>query len=242
MQKFIRILYSTLYMAYVITTFFFVAFIGIFLSFFTKDKIEFRFKYSKGWFKNFVLPPSLNKIKIKGLGNIPKNKPAIFVSNHGSYFDVPIYLAYLPGSFRFIVKRELIRTPFIGGYIRLSGHMSIDRSGGMSAHKTLSKAKELLEKGTSIIVFPEGTRTPDGSLGKFKRGSLIIAFETGAPIIPIAISGSHKVMPKGSFLLYPGEIKINIGKPIYLGKIKNARKGEYEAALDKVRDSILKLM
>jgi len=242
MQLFLRIVHSTLYITYVVITFFFAAGIGIFLSIFTKDKTEFRFKHSKRWFKYFVLPPSLNKIKIVGLDNIPKDKPVIFISNHGSYFDVPIYLAYLPGSFRFIVRKGLIKIPLIGGYIRLSGHMSIDRAGGTSAHKTLNKAKELLRQGKSIIIFPEGTRTKDGSLGEFKRGSLLIAFDTEVPVVPIAIAGTYNIMPRGSLLIYPGKVKITIGKPILFNDIKGSKKEMYEKNLLRIRNSIIELM
>ena len=242
MHLFLRIAHSILYITYVIITFFFAAGTGILISLFTRDKAEYRFRHSKVWFKYFVLPPSLNKIKVSGLENIPKDKPVIFVSNHGSYFDVPIYLAYLPGSFRFIVRKGLMRIPFVGRYIQLSGHMSIDRAGGTSAHKTLSKAKDLLKQGKSIIVFPEGTRTKDGTLGNFKRGSLFIAFETGAPVVPIAISGSYRVMPRGSLLISPTKIKVNIGKPIHLGKIEDAKREHYDEALAKVRNAIEKLI
>jgi len=242
MKLFFRIIHTFLYITYVLITFFFAAGSGILISFFARDKVEYRFKHSKVWFRYFVLPLSLNKIRVSGLDNIPQDKPVIFVSNHGSYFDVPIYLAYLPGSFRFIVRKGLFKIPFVGKYIKLSGHIGIDRAGGTSAHKTLNKAKEILREGKSIVVFPEGTRTKDGTLGIFKRGSLLIAFETGIPVVPVAISGSYRVMPKGSILISPTRIKVNIGKPIHLPKNKDAKRKDYDQALSKVRDAIEKLL
>lgn len=235
-----KVIYSAIFAVYIVIILVVVAGISCFLSLFVKDRPEFLFLVSRFWSKHLILP-FVAKIKIKGMENIPKRTPVIFISNHQSYLDIPVILSCLPGSFRFIVKREYFRTPILGAYTKWSGHLSINREVGSVAHKTLAKAIELIRSGKSIIIFPEGTRSADGALGKFKRGGFALAFETGVPIVPLAISGSYKILKRNSLLIFPGRIMLNIGKPINL-KAGKPSKEIYIKTVEFVRNQIEKML
>lgn len=208
---------------------------------FFKDWQEYLFKGAVFWSKYLILPV-IAKVDVLGLEHLPKNKPVIFVSNHQSYVDIPVLMKALPVSFRFIVKKEFFSAPIFGGFTRRSGHLAVDRETGAEAHKTLLAAAEMIKKGRSIAIFPEGTRTPDGNIGKFKRGGFALAFMTGVPVVPVAISGSYKIMKRNNPLLWPHRVKVTIGKPIHLTKIEMPTRELYEKTMHFVRDQIEKMM
>jgi len=189
-----------------------------------------------GWAK-FLVFFSRTRMEVKGLENLPKNTPAILAPNHQSAADIMILLAGIPKDCRFAVKKELFRVPFFGWYLKMSGYFSIDREVVLSAYRTLEKIIEILKAGDNVLIFPEGTRSRDGSLGRFKRGSLLAALKSGAPIIPIAISGSFNIIPRGTWLIHPSHVKLSIGQPIY---IKNET--EYDQKVNEVRDTIARML
>lgn len=154
------------------------------------------------------------KIEIQGHGHIPAGKPVIFACNHASQLDIPIVHEALPVQFRFVVKKELFKIPLFGFALHHAGYIPIDRSGGKAALRSLQEAAERVKKGTPIVIFPEGTRSPDGRLMPFKVGGILIAIKAGCPIVPVAISGSHNVLPKGSIRVRPGRIKVTFGLPV----------------------------
>jgi len=236
----LKLIYSVVFVSYMMIALVIVANIGRLLSLFVRDRKEFLFKVSRFWSRYLILP-FVAKIRVKGLKNIPRGKPVIFVSNHQSYLDIPAILAYLPGSYRFIVKREYFGTPILGPYTKQSGHLSVDREVGAEAHKTLMEAVDLVKNGKSIIIFPEGTRTKDGRLGRFKRGGFVLAFETGAPIVPMAISGSHRILKRNGFLLSPGKIDLRIGEPIHV-KAGKPNREIYSKTTDFVRARIEEML
>lgn len=154
------------------------------------------------------------KIEIQGHGHIPAGKPVIFACNHASQLDIPIVHEALPVQFRFVVKKELFKIPLFGFALHHAGYIPIDRSGGKAALRSVQEAAERVKKGTPIVIFPEGTRSPDGRLMPFKVGGILIAIKAGCPIVPVAISGSHQVLPKGSIMVHPGRIKVTFGLPV----------------------------
>jgi 1-acyl-sn-glycerol-3-phosphate acyltransferase len=177
------------------------------------------------------------RIKISGIENLPKDTPLILVANHQSAADILILLAYLPVHFRFAVKKELFRIPVFGYYMRKAGYSSVDREVVLSAYKALEAITEIIKSGESVLIFPEGTRSKTGELGKFRRGSLLTALRSGAPLIPIAISGSYKVLPIGTWLINPGPIKLSIGKPIHIKS-----KADYNGKVEEVREAIARML
>jgi len=154
------------------------------------------------------------KIEVQGQDNIPMGRPVVFACNHASQFDILIMYEALPVQFRFVVKKELFKIPLFGFAMRHAGYVPIDRSGGKAALRSLHEAAERVKRGASIIIFPEGTRSLDGRLRPFKMGGILIAIKAGCPIVPVAISGSHNVLPKGSLRVRPGRIKVTVGLPV----------------------------
>lgn len=155
-----------------------------------------------------------SRYKVKGLQNVPLNSPCIFLMNHQSAFDIPLIFAALPLPLRFIVKKELRKIPFLGWYIDAMGMVFIDRSDREKAIDSLKEAGRIIRSGAHILAYPEGTRTYDGSLLPFKKGPFVLAIEAGVPVIPVAIEGSQKALPRNTFSIRPENIRLNIGRPI----------------------------
>lgn len=141
-----------------------------------------------------------------------RDEPYMFVSNHQSHFDIPVLLGYLPGQNRFAAKKELFKEPVLGLVLRTMGMIPIDRDDPTMA---IDRLKQLKLDGHSTIFFPEGTRSPDGQLLPFKKGSFVAAIEMGVPVVPVACKGTTQVMPKGKYLsILPGEVEMVIMEPI----------------------------
>lgn len=152
--------------------------------------------------------------EIVGRENIKKDKSYIYVSNHTSFLDIPGLCLALPGQFRPLAKKELLKIP-IFGWIARTAAVIVDRSNHDSRVKSLEKLTRILSKGICILIFPEGTQNRSGeTLQPFKDGAFRIALETKQPILPIMIEGAGKLMPPGKFEVYPGKIKITIGQEI----------------------------
>ena len=144
----------------------------------------------------------------------PPEGPVIFASNHESALDILVMFVVLRRSFRFIAKQELFRLPVFGWYMRLGGHIPVDRSNHQRAVASLRSAGDAVRAGTSIVVFPEGTRSRNGRIQPFKKGPFVIAKQAGVPIMPIAISGSGAVTPSHRIAVYPGPIRVAMGDPV----------------------------
>jgi 1-acyl-sn-glycerol-3-phosphate acyltransferase len=177
------------------------------------------------------------KVEARGLENVLHDRPQIFVSNHQGYFDIFALMGYLPVQVRWFSKRVLFWIPFMGWTMSAARFISIDRSDKKAAFKALMEAVQVVKKGRSVIIFPEGTRTPDGEIREFKKGSLILAQRSSAPIVPVSISGSFDVIKKNSFVFRPGKIVVTIGKPI---ETTNLDKKEKEHLMEKVREEIVR--
>lgn len=146
---------------------------------------------------------------------IDPDRPQILVANHVSWFDVLVLAAYLPGRYIFVAKRELEKIPIFGRAARDCGHIFIDRQDRSQAVESLTTARERLERESpTIIMFPEGTRSPTGVLQSFKKGAFVLAIQTGVDVVPAAIFGSRDVMKKGSMLIRPGTIRVRFGASI----------------------------
>ncbi len=150
------------------------------------------------------------KIEVHGTENIPRDTPAIYVSNHQSNFDIPIIYGGLPVPFNWLAKKELFRIPLFGPALRLNGNIPIDRSNRKTTLHSIMEAAQRIKDGTSVIIFPEGTRTPDGRLQAFKKGALLIAAKAQVPVIPIVIRGSYQIQPKDRWGINPGKVQLDI--------------------------------
>lgn len=153
------------------------------------------------------------RVKIKGLENIPSG-PVIFLSNHQGAFDIPALQAYLPKQFRWVAKKSLFKIPVVGWSMSLAGYIKVDREHGHKAMQSLEEAAGKVKAGTSVLIFPEGTRSSSGELLAFKRGAFMLASLSRVPVVPIGIRGTNRVMKKGSLRIRPADVTVNIGKPI----------------------------
>jgi len=179
------------------------------------------------------------KVVMTGLEHL-SGPPYVFMCNHQSSLDIYTLLACLPVSFRWIAKRQLFKIPFIGWTMGRAGYISIDRENPREALKAMEAAARKIRAGTSIIIFPEGTRSLDGILLPFKKGGFSLALRAMVPIAPIGIYGTSQLQPKGSFIpKQKGVIYINIGEPIILEGLDRSAKTK---VMDDVRECIEGLM
>ena len=167
--------------------------------------------------------------EVEGTERVDWEQPSVVVANHQSWFDVFTLVAVLPGRVRFVAKEELGRIPIFGRAWRACGHISINRADRKSAIQSLDRAAEWVrDHALTMTLFPEGTRSPDGRLQEFKKGAFVLALKTGLPIVPVGISGTREVMPKGSFTVRPGKIRVRVGEPIFAS-------GAWEVGRDELR-------
>lgn len=153
------------------------------------------------------------RLALRGASNCPAG-PAVYAANHASVLDIPVLFAALPVSFRIIHKRSLYLLPIVGAYLWLAGHVGIDRGKAFRAHRSLARAAERIRAGTSVAVFPEGTRSPDAAVRPFKRGSFLLAIEAGVPVVPVTLSGVRRVIPRGWLTLRPGCVGVTLHPPL----------------------------
>lgn len=165
----------------------------------------------------FICRVSMVDAEIAGLENIYPDRAQIFVSNHQSFFDIFVLLAYIPVQFRWVAKESLFRIPFVGWGMRACRHIGVNRTNKKEAMRSFIEASRRLKDGKSIVIFPEGTRTVEGHIGDFKKGSLLLAIRNRLPVVPVTIQGSSDVMKKGSMKITPGKIRVVLDKPIDTG-------------------------
>jgi 1-acyl-sn-glycerol-3-phosphate acyltransferase len=155
------------------------------------------------------------RILVEGLDHIDTRRQYVFIGNHQSHFDVLVVFSRIPMIIRFLTKKELFRIPVFGWALSATGMIKIDRADHEESVKSMNEALEVMRKNkVSLVVFPEGTRSPDGKMGPFKKGGFIMAIRGKIPVVPVAISGSRFILPKHSIKLKPGTIKLVIGQPI----------------------------
>jgi 1-acyl-sn-glycerol-3-phosphate acyltransferase len=154
------------------------------------------------------------RVSIDGLENLDRDQIYVLASNHQSLFDIPILFAYLPISFRILFKRSLLQLPFLGWHLWVSGHIPVDRGNPVKARQSLNRAAEHLRQKGSIVIFPEGTRSHDGSIGRFKYGSFVLAIRAGVPVVPVTISESWRVMERGKVTVHPRRVKVHVDRPL----------------------------
>ncbi|MBD3242724.1 MAG: 1-acylglycerol-3-phosphate O-acyltransferase [Chitinivibrionales bacterium] len=180
------------------------------------------------------------RVTVHGLDRLERGKRYVFVSNHQSACDIPLLYGSLPFRISFISKKELMQIPIFGWGTAAAGHIAIDRSNARKARKTIAAALEKLRRGNaSLVIFPEGTRSADGTVGEFKTGSFRLAIDAGVEVVPLAIQGTRRVQPKGSWVVHPGPVSLSIGEPIPVeGLLRNDKAGLAQM----VRSRVLELM
>lgn len=152
--------------------------------------------------------------RVEGLENLLPGRTAVYVCNHQSHVDPPTCFLSLPGPLRFVAKKSLFQVPVFGWALQRAGHIPIDRSDGAESRERINSHIEALRTKVSVMLFPEGTRSEDGTLGPFKKGAAVLALQAGVPVIPLAIAGTKEVLPKGFNQIRSGVVRLRIGKPI----------------------------
>ena len=177
------------------------------------------------------------KVEVIGKENFPYKNPHVLMANHQSDFDILIALAYLPGQFRWLAKKELFNIPIFGAAMKSAGYISIDPQNRENAMQSLDEAALRIRNGKSIMTFPEGTRSRDGEIKAFKQGAFYLAIKSGVPVIPITIIGSGRIMPKSSLRVRHGKIRLIIDKPV---ETKNYTEENRRELIDKIKNIIIK--
>jgi 1-acyl-sn-glycerol-3-phosphate acyltransferase len=154
------------------------------------------------------------RVRVEGQENLDPSRTYIFIGNHNSQTDIWSFQGYIPHDFRWIAKKELFAIPLFGPAMKAVGFISIDRSHGRKALQSLNDAVARIIDGASVLIFPEGTRSPDGRLHPFKTGAILLAIKAGVPVVPVGFNGTFQVLPKGSLLARGGKVVLRIGTPL----------------------------
>lgn len=154
------------------------------------------------------------RLTVRGEENLRKYPVAVYAANHTSYMDTPVIFSTLPFQFRILAKKELWTMPFIGWHLNRSGQIPVDTVSPNATVSSLGAGVRALRVGMPLFVFPEGSRTPDGSMQPFLAGAAFLAIRAQVPLIPIALSGVYDLLPMHTRHFYPGEIVMNVGEPI----------------------------
>jgi 1-acyl-sn-glycerol-3-phosphate acyltransferase len=176
-------------------------------------------------------------VHVEGIDELDPGQTYIFVSNHQSIYDIPIIFNSLPFQLRIIAKRSLGRFPFLGWHLSRTGHMLVDRRSPNPAH-ILRRWSEMVSKHLSLIVFPEGTRSGDGRVGRFKGGSFLLAMQVGLPVVPLSVVNSCHVMRKGRLRTCPGHVDLVIHRPIETAGPADPTPEDARALAERVRRTI----
>ena len=157
------------------------------------------------------------RICVRGLERIPRGV-CLFVANHTSSADAPAVVGAIPRRIAILLKESLFKWPIAGQAFTLAHFIRVNRGARDSAIASVEKAAEALKSGQSFLIYPEGTRSPDGRLQEFKKGAVVMAITAGVPIVPMVCSGAHRVMGKRSLVIHPGEILVEFLQPIDASK------------------------
>lgn len=149
---------------------------------------------------------------VRGVERVDRGAPYVFVSNHQSIYDIPVLFVSLPLQLRIIAKASLGRFPVLGWHLRWTGHLLVDRA--RAGAGALKRVARMMRRGHSLIVFPEGTRSRDGRVGRFRRGLFLLAIEAGLPVVPVAVCGTRRVMRKGMLTTRPGNVALVVHAPL----------------------------
>lgn len=167
---------------------------------------------------------SRTRVEVHGGENVLRGAPQIFAANHQAIYDILILGGWIPAQYRWIVRKEWYRTPFMGWHLARGGNVTIDRSNPRRSVESLREAVDLIRGGKNVLFFPEGTRHPDAMLQEFKPGGFVLAMRAGVPIVPVSIVGTKDIIRKNSWRVHRGAIRLVIGEPIDTTKYaKNER-------------------
>lgn len=170
--------------------------------------------YVPKWWGRLWCTLTMVKVEVHGREKIDPKAGYVFVANHQGAYDIFSIYGYLGHNFRWMMRKGLTNIPLVGQACEMAGHIMVDHHNTTSTRKTMADAEKLLKNNMSIVVFPEGRRTDNGKMGTFKGGAFKLAYEFNLPVVPITIDGSYQVMPRSTFNVAPGTIKLTLHEPI----------------------------
>jgi 1-acyl-sn-glycerol-3-phosphate acyltransferase len=175
------------------------------------------------------------QVDIEGLEHVREGQAQIFIANHQGFFDIFALNAYLPLQLRWVAKSSLFKIPFVGWSMWAAGYIPVDRGNRKKSYQAFLATIEKLKAGNSIVIFPEGTRSKDGTIGPFKKGGPLLSVRSGAPLVPVTLLGTGRIIKKGSGIIRPGRIQIIISPPISSQTVINDKE---ESVLNNLREII----
>ena len=178
---------------------------------------RFAHKCARAW-SYLILKTTGVRVTVTGLERVPAGQSYVFASNHQSIYDIPVLFWTLKFELRILAKASLGAFPFIGWHLARTGHILVDRK--KPGSDLFRQMRQLMAAGYSVFVFPEGTRSVDGSLARFRAGTFMMAIESGLPVVPVAIDGSRFVMRKGRLMTCPGDVRVTVLDPIPTAGLK----------------------
>ncbi|MDF1614539.1 lysophospholipid acyltransferase family protein [Desulfurivibrio dismutans] len=184
------------------------------------------------WLGRVICRASGVEVEVAGLERLDAGRTYIFAANHQSQFDIFVLQGYLAFDFRWLAKKELFQIPLFGWAMRRAGYIAVDRSNGRRAMVSLNEAANEIAAGTSVVIFPEGTRSADGRMQAFKAGGMVLAIKSQVEIVPMAIIGTHEILAKGRLLPKPGRVMIRLGEPIRAADYTMKQKNELAELLE----------
>jgi 1-acyl-sn-glycerol-3-phosphate acyltransferase len=177
------------------------------------------------------------QVDVEGLEHVKRDQAQIFVANHQGFFDIFALNGFLPVQLRWVAKSSLFKIPFVGWSMAASGYIPVERENRKKSYQAFLATIEQLKAGNSIVIFPEGTRSEDGTIGPFKKGGPLLSVRSGAPLVPVTLLGTGSIIKKGSGTIKPGRIEIIISPPISSQAVKDERE---ENVLRTLRNTICK--
>lgn len=183
------------------------------------NKVKLAGRYAARYWGKIILWITPVKVIVSGLQHISENQSYVIIANHQSTYDIFAVYGYMPLDFRWVMKQELRKVPFVGFACQRMGHIFVNRFNSQKSIAALKQAEQELVNGTSVFFFPEGTRSNGKSLKPFKKGAFKMAKDLKLPILPLSIANANQVMPSNGYRIYPGTIKMTFHPAINLEKI-----------------------
>ena len=177
------------------------------------------------------------RLEVEGLDRLDPKTSCVYMPNHLSFLDGPLLEMLIPGAARVILKKPVLRIPIVGTAMRFVGFVPVDRKGEEGGKKSIARAAAMMrERGYSFLIFPEGTRSRDGKLQRFRRGGFFLALETGAPIVPVVIRGTFELMPKGQLYARRGKVRVEFLEPV---PVTDFEREDMDRLMENVRTAIM---
>lgn len=185
----------------------------------TNDKNLF-YRWQRGWARGLLKLCGI-ELQVEGQEHMKPDGAYVIVANHASYMDIPALFASLPKLPQFMAKQELSRIPFLGAALRAGRHILISRGSRSNALNALETAADHLKAGAAILVFPEGTRSTEDAIGRFKTGAFRLAKMGEVEILPVGIHGTRQILPKHGRLIRPSRVSVRIGPPFTIAQVRD---------------------